>query len=501
MPELKRRRWLRWLVVLLLLGGGTAAGVFYWKRPKAADLEFRSATVTRGDVTQSVTANGQLTPVVNVEVGSQVSGIIEKIHADFNSRVTNGQVIAQIDPSTFKASVEQAEAELANARASLELAQVNARRAGELIKSRLIPQSEYDTTAASLHQAEAQVKMREASLKRVQTDLERTTIYAPIDGIVIVRNVEMGQTVAASFNTPKLFQIANDLSQMEIDANVSEADVGGVEEGQRVTFTVDAFPTRQFEGRVKQVRYAPSTNQNVVTYTTVVEVNNADLKLRPGMTANASIITAERKGALRLPNAALRFRPPEGATVLGNTNAPAGSGGASNAAPGAGAGSGPFAGLPTPPWQAENRRPTPEEREKYEASLTPEQREQYRQMRDRMRARFAEGGGMGGGGRGGFGGMGGLGSAPGAGQEGPRTQTVYLLDKEKTATGREKPVLKAVTVKTGITDGSFTEVLEGLTENDVVVTGVVRQESATSAARSPTGTTPFGGPFGGPRRF
>lgn len=500
MPASSRRSWVKWLVTLVILGAIGAGGWWYWKNPKDSEIEFRTATATRGDITQAVTANGQLTPVVDVEVGSQVSGIIEKIYADFNSRVTNGQVLVQIEASTFKANVDQAAAELANAHATLELAQVNARRYEELAKNKLIPQSDYDSTMAALHQAEASVKMREASLKRVQTDLDRTTIYAPIDGIVIVRNVEMGQTVAASFNTPKLFQIANDLSKMEIDAMVSEADVGGVEEGQKVSFTVDAFPTRQFQGRVKQVRYAPSTNQNVVTYTTVVEVDNTDLKLRPGMTANASIVTAEKKGVIRLANAALRFRPPEGATVIGETNKPSLAGGATNATAASTrvATSGPFAGLPEPPWQAEGRRPTSDEREKYEASLTPEQREQYRQIRDRMRARMAEGGGGMGGGmsRGGFGGAGG---SPSAAQEGPRTQTIYLLEKQPKPTGGERAVLKAVTVKTGITDGSLSEVLEGLKEGDVVVTGQVKPEPAASAARPPTGGSPFGGPF--PRRF
>jgi len=492
-------RWLKWLIGLALVGGGAGYGYWYWQKKPMAGPEYRTGAVTRGDIVQAVTANGQLTPVVNVEVGSQVSGIIEKLLVDYNSRVTNGQVLAQIDPSTFKASVQLADAELANARAALELAQVEARRAQDLYESRLLAKSEYDKEMAGLHQAEAVVKMREASLKRATTDLERTTIYAPIDGIVIVRSVEVGQTVAASFNTPKLFQIANDLSQMEIEANVSEADVGGVEEGQKVTFTVDAFPLRQFQGRVKQVRFAPSTNQNVVTYTTVVEVNNTDLKLRPGMTANASIITAEKKNALRVPNSVFRVRPPEGATVANAPTNPVVAGGGTTAPPGALATSGPYAGLPEPPWQAEGRRPTPEEREKYEASLTPEQREQYRQIRERMRARFAEGGGPSGpGGPGGMGGLGALSGSPRVTQEGPRTQTIYVLEKEATAGGQDKPVLKAMTVKTGITDGSYTEVLEGLKEGDMVVTSVVKPEAA--AARSPTGASPFGGPFG-PRRF
>ncbi len=312
----------RWLAVILLAAGGVAGWRWYAGRNGPEPLDYRTAPVTRGDITQLITANGQLSPVQSVTVGSQVSGIITKILADFNSQVTNGQVLAQIDPSAIRQSLTQAEAELASARASLELAALNHRRAQELVASQLIAQSEYDQSLVSLHQAEAAVRMREAAVEKVRVDLERTTIYSPIDGIVISRAVDMGQTVAASFNTPTLFLIANDLRKMRIEAAVSEADVGGVTEGQRATFTVDAYLGRQFAGQVSQVRFAPVTNQNVVNYIAIVDVNNDDLKLRPGMTANASIITGERRGVLCLPSAALRFRPPENALVIGGTSAP-----------------------------------------------------------------------------------------------------------------------------------------------------------------------------------
>ena len=313
----------KWLSILLLLGVAYAGWRWYQNRTDEALLDYKTATVTRGDLTQVVTANGQINTVKNVMVGSQVSGIITDIKVDFNSRVTNGQVIAQIDPSTYQQNIMLAEAELANSAAALELAQLNMRRVQVLRTNNLISASEYDQTLVTLHQAEAVVKMRDASLKRAQVDLERATIYAPIDGVVISRVVDVGQTVAASFNAPTLFSIANDLRNMRIEAMVSEADVGGVTEGQPVNFTVDAFPGRPFRGEVTQVRYAPITNQNVVNYTAVVEVNNADLKLRPGMTANASIVIGERRNVLRVPNAALRFRPPEGAVVKGATNSPA----------------------------------------------------------------------------------------------------------------------------------------------------------------------------------
>src|SRR6185295_1541980 len=471
----KKPKRIKWIVILVVLGGAAVGAVAYVKRPKDAPVDFRTSPITRGAIMQSVTANGQLTPVIDVEGGSQVSGIIEKIYVDFNSKVTNGQVIAKIDPETAEANVMQADAELANTRASMELAQINARRAEELFKSRLIPESDYQTTMAGLHQAEAMVKIREASLKKIKTDLERTTILAPIDGIVISRNIEEGQTVAASFNTPKLFQIANDLSKMEIDAMVSEADVGGVEEGQTVTFTVDAFPTRQFRGLVKQVRYAPTTNQNVVTYTTVVEVNNDDLKLRPGMTANASIITAQRRDALRIPNAALRFRPPEEAIINPPTTAPATSrisGSGTNAT----ASASPSGEVPTPPWVAEGRQPNGfEEVRKWMDSLTPEQRVAAQAQ---FRARGG-GGGRGGRGQGGEGRQGGFGGGRGFGgaseavsrQEGPVTRTIYVLEKTRPSSGKEIAMAKPATVKFGITDGSYTEVIEGLKEGDVVIVG------------------------------
>jgi len=480
--------WLKWLVILVLLGGAGYGGWRWYNGQRTeGPITYKSAPVARGDVVQQVTANGQINAVKNVAVGSQVSGIITDIKVDFNSRVTNGQIIAQIDPSTYKQNITQAEAELANSTASLELAQLNLKRSKALHTSNLIPEADYDAAVVGVHQAEAVVKTRDAALNRAKVDLERTTIYAPIDGIVITRSVDVGQTVAASFSTPTLFNIANDLSKMQIDAMVSEADVGGVEEGQNVTFTVDAFPQRKFRGVVKQVRYAPSTNQNVVNYTTVVELSNADLKLRPGMTANASILIAEHKGVLRIPNAALRFRPPSGAAILGETNAPSAKPKVEVAT------SGPFAGLPVPPWQAkgERRRPTDEERTAYEASLTPEQKQKYQEVVAAMRARFAQAQGEGGSGS--SGGSGGE-RPPRTEYAGPRTQTIYLMDKD--TAGADKVVLKPVTVKVGISDGSNTEVLEGLKEGDVVVTGTVSTTPTTTAAPP----SPFGGPFGGPGR-
>src|ERR1041385_6371403 len=309
--------WLKWLILVCLLGGGGAAGWWYYKKQNDNSPQYQTATVTRGDLTQAVTATGTLNPVVNVQVGSQISGIIQKLFADFNSPVKEGQVIAQLDAATYRASVAQAEGNLMNAKASLELAQINARRSQSLLTNSLIPPSDLDKAIAELHQAEASVKISEANLEKAKVHLSRCAIYAPVDGVVISRNVDVGQTVAASLSAPTIFIIANDLSKMQIDANVSEADIGTIEEGQNVSFTVDAFLDRKFTGKVRQIRNSPTTVQNVVTYDTVIDVSNPDLKLRPGMTANASIITAQRNGVLKIPNLALRFKPPELATNNG----------------------------------------------------------------------------------------------------------------------------------------------------------------------------------------
>jgi HlyD family secretion protein len=499
MATRKKNRWLVSLLIVILLGGTAAGWHFYVNSPKNALPDYRTVELTRGDITQTVTASGMINAVKTVQVGTQVSGIIKDIAVDFNAQVRSNQIIAQIDPSTYQQIITQSEAELANARAALELTQVNFKRAKELRANDLISQSEYDKALADLHQAEAVVTMREAALNKARVDLERTTIYAPIDGVVISRNVDVGQTVAASFNTPTLFLIANDLTKMQIEALVSEADVGGVEVGQKVNFTVEAFPTRQFQGLVKQVRYAPITNQNVVNYTTIVEVDNPDLKLRPGMTATASIITAQHSNVLRIPNAALRFRPPEG-VIKGTTNAlSAGSKptSASATAAASGPGGSPPSGMPTPPWVLEGRQPTREERQKWMNSLTPEQRDQMQRLREQMRAGPGESARRGGDG------ATGLGTGPGTGyprstQEGPVTRTIYVLDKQ-TPDAKNKSALKPVTVKVGISDGVYTEVLDGLKEGDLVVTGVNTPPGATASSR-PAGTSPFGGPFGGPPR-
>jgi HlyD family secretion protein len=309
----KRRSWKRWawIVGIVLLIG---LGVWYVKFRNDNAPQYITAAVTRGDITNIVTAAGQLNPVTNVQVGCQVSGTIAELFADFNSPVTNGQVVALIDPRIYQANLHSAEGDLANAQAALELAAINEKRSKELLANRLIPQSDYDQAVATLHQAQATVEIKSAAVELARVNLQYCTISSPVDGLVISRNVDVGQTVAASFNAPTLFVIANDITKMQIDANVGESDIGGVDNNQKVDFTVDAFPNRTFHGIVVQVRNCPTNVQNVVSYDTVIGVNNADLKLKPGMTANVSVIVAERNNSLRIPNAALRFRPPESTT-------------------------------------------------------------------------------------------------------------------------------------------------------------------------------------------
>ena len=292
----------KWLVALVVLALGAGGGWWYFASPHDQAPEYQSVAVGRGELLQVVTATGTLNPVTNVTVGSQISGIIQKLYVDWNSPVKAGQVIAQLDPATYKSALAQAEGDLANAKANLELAQIQAKRARQLFGGKLISESDYDTTTATLHQSEAMVQIKQASLENVKVNLDRCTIYSPVDGTVISRSIDVGQTVAASLSAPTLFVIANDLTQMQIDANVSEADIGNIEERQPVNFTVDAFPDRKFTGQVVQIRNSPTTVQNVVTYDTVIGVSNPDLKLRPGMTANASIVTAQRPNVLKVPD-------------------------------------------------------------------------------------------------------------------------------------------------------------------------------------------------------
>jgi HlyD family secretion protein len=311
-------------VVIALIGVPVLAA--WWFLGRAGEREqYRTAPVERGNLTASVSATGTVNAVVSVLVGSQVSGTIYSLHADFNSVVKKGQVIARLDPALFETQVAQARANLLNAEAEGEKARVtvadtrrNRERLAALYAKGYVSKSELDAAETAYEAAEAALRaarsrqvQAKASLDQTEVNLKYTIIRSPVDGIVIARNVDVGQTVAASLQAPTLFTIAQDLTKMQVDTNVDEADIGRVAVGQEGVFTVDAFPQRRFQGKVVQVRSAPQIIQNVVTYDAVVEVDNTDLRLRPGMTANVQIITARREGALLVPNRAFRVKPAE----------------------------------------------------------------------------------------------------------------------------------------------------------------------------------------------
>lgn len=318
---MNRKRILLIIFTILVLAG-TGYGFRLWSQG-AKESPYISAEVQKGNVTQVVTATGSLSAVITVQVGSQVSGAIDKLFADFNSKVKKDQVVAQINQDKFKATVDQARANLlaaqanvTKAKASMEDAQRTLDRNKELKKRDLIAQSEFDTSQAAYDSAaaqyevnKAQVNQAEAALNQSSVDFNNTVIRSPVDGIVVSRNVDVGQTVAASLQAPILFLIANDLSKMQVDTNVSEGDVGNVWVGQDVTFAVDAYPSRRFKGTVQQVRNAAIMVQNVVTYDAVVGVDNKELLLKPGMTANVEFLVSRKEDVLKIPNAALRFRP------------------------------------------------------------------------------------------------------------------------------------------------------------------------------------------------
>lgn len=300
----------RWIIGLIVLAGA-AAGGWFLTRPRTKPPEYRTARVDRGLIKAQITATGTLKPVTMVQVGSQVSGTIQSLHADFNSIVRKGQVVAQLDPSLFRTQLAQNEANLSRAQVNVKDADRTFQRTKELLARNLVSQSEVDAAEAALDRFRAEVRQAEATVEQSRVNLRHTTIESPIDGVVVSRSVDVGQTVAASLSAPILFEIANDLADMQVEASIDEADIGQIKSGESVTFTVDAFPEEKFSGIVSQTRLQPITVQNVVTYTTVIAVENPELKLRPGMTANVSVEVARADDALRVPVAALSFRPAE----------------------------------------------------------------------------------------------------------------------------------------------------------------------------------------------
>jgi HlyD family secretion protein len=283
-------------------------------RPSGAgSVRYETAKAARGEIVEHVSASGTLSAVVSVDVGSQVSGKVSSMNVDFNSPVKKGELVAEIDPTIYEAQLREVEGQLASAKADATLKRQNLERKKNLLPARAASQSDVDQAVAELAQAEATVVIQEATLESARANLGYCKITAPVDGIVISRKVDVGQTVIAAMNTPVLLTIAQDITKMSISAAVSEADIGQVHDGQPVDFTVDAFPDETFHGVVTQVRKSPTTTQNVVTYETIISVDNPEQKLFPGMTADVSILVADKKGLLKIPNTALRYTPPDNA--------------------------------------------------------------------------------------------------------------------------------------------------------------------------------------------
>jgi HlyD family secretion protein len=399
--------------------------LFACKRGKK-DEQYKTEKVDRGNVTMTVTATGTLSAVTTVQIGSQVSGVISQLYADFNSQVQKGQLLAELDPTPFQQQVEQRRADVTRAQVAVADAKLKYDRERRLMDAGLTAQAEVESAKAAYDSARAQVQQATASLSQAQTNLKYTRITSPTDGVVVDKQYEVGQTVAASFQAPTLFEIAQDLTKMQVQADVDQSDIGRIQVGQVARFSVDAYPDEEFRGRIAQIRYNAQVNQNVVTYPVILEVSNPEGRLRPKMTANVTIDVSTVANVLRIPNAALRFKPPQTDEEKAKS-ASGGSGDAAERAARSGQAGGP-AGA---------------------AAQLPRGR------------------------RGGKG-------APAA-----RPQTVYVMGADKKLT--------PVEIRTGITDGRFTQVVSGaLKEGDAVVVGL-----ATSKVEGPPPMGGQGGPGGG----
>ena len=443
------RRRLLWSGSAILIAAAAAAGWIGVTRSRERDpFAFETVKVDRGRVIAKVTATGTLSAIVTVQVGSQVSGTIAALHADFNSTVKKGELVAKIDSRLFDAAVEQARANLAaadgnysKAKAQAVDAERQADRAAALLARKLIAQADSDTAratadadAAAVDAAAGTVSQAKAQLHQAEVNLAYTDIRSPTDGTVIARNVDVGQTVAASLAAPTLFLIAEDLRKMQVDTSVAEADIGKLQADMKATFTVDAYPNESFTGRVRQIRNSPQTVQNVVTYDAVIDVENAELKLKPGMTANCTFIYADKENVLRVPNAAMRFMPPPELLATLNAGAPSGDAAARH-------------------------------------------------------ARWSAGGGAAAGGNGGAAASGvpGVEGGPIRGGRGgphgdPTHRTVWVL--------RNGAPMR-VPIKTGVTDGSTTEIVEGdLQEGDALITDLAGGAAAKPASGQAAGNFP-----------
>jgi HlyD family secretion protein len=483
----------RLLTVIVLAVAILGGGWFYYRSHSAAKVPVPvTAEVTRGSVIAKVDATGTLAPVTTVQVGSQVSGTVKALFVDYNAHVRKGQVIAELDPSLFQTQVDQARATLIKSQSDVDRAKVEVddsasklKRAQELSDQKLISRNDLETAQstamsaeAALKSAEAQVTQARASLNQTEVNLQHTIIRSPIDGTVISRSVDVGQTVAASMSAPTLYVIAQDLTHMQVSASIDESDIGRIQPGQTVSFRVDAYPQQTFRGTVKQVRLDAKTEQNVVSYTTMIDVPNEDLRLKPGMTANVTVQIAANEDVLRVPNSALRFAPtPELFAALGQEvpQQLAGAGGARGVAGSAGT-AGQAAGRGEGQTAGRERlaQLTPEERAQFAARFTPEQRAQFAQMTPEQRAEFR--------------GRRGAAGDPASAAAGSGFGRVWALRDGK---------LQLLRVRTGVTDGAMTAIVGGdLKEGDRVVTGVTEPGGVvTSQTANPL--LPFGRRGGG----
>ncbi len=428
MAKNRALRWSLWFMVLLVAAGAVTYYVMRREKRQGED-KYRTEVVDRGDVTMSVTATGSISAVTTVQVGSQVSGLIARLYVDFNSQVVKGQLLAELDPTNFQALVQQRRADLLQNDVQTRSAEISFHRQERLLADSLASQSDYDSAKAVFEAAQAQVEQARAALRQAETNLAYTKISSPIDGVVVARQYDVGQTVAASFQAPTLFTIAQDLTKMQVQADVDQSDIGRVQVGQPVKFTVDAYPEQEFRGRISQIRLNATANQNVITYPVIVEVPNPEGKLRPQMTANVNIEVSTVKDVLRLPNAALRFRPTQGPDEAKN--------GRSDGHPAQPSSGGPSAEQRIA--QSSERRPGLE-----------------------GAAAALEGGKHARGGKG--------------------MQTVYLL--------AGKNEIKPAKVRTGISDGKFTAILEGdVRPGEKIVVG--QATAKVEGTARPPGGRPF----------
>lgn len=473
------------ILTILILVAAAAYGIYYWKKSDEKPPEISTTAVTRGNIVQSITATGVLQAPTSVDVSSQISGKVIARNVDYNDRVKEGDILCLIDPATYQSKLLQSEAQLANTKASYTLTRLNTERTRELFQKNLVSQADLDQAEAQLKQAEAQLKIQEANVETARLDLERCTITAPITGIVLDRQTDVGKTVAASLNAPTLFTLINDLTKLEINADVSEADIGSIAIDQEVQFTVDAYPGRQFRGKVTQIRNLPKTAQSVVVYSTIITVNNDDLRLKPGMTANVNIITARRDNVLKIANSALRARIPEKLLPAGPASSnsrtagkksPDAAGDNPEARGNRGGGPGgeqlralfQEVGITMGPNQAP---PAPETLERLKTLAA----QRGITISERMLARF-EGG------------------RSAANSTTATTRNVYRI-----AEPLPDLKLETITARFGISDGTSTEIVDGIEEGQEIVTSIYIP-GTTSAAAPSNAASPFsqgGRGFGG----